>query len=392
LYHQAKDVKEAASKENRSLTADEIGKVEAIIADMSLTQRQIGAEESLQSQAAEYQSRSEETKETPRGEKMSNAFDKFLRYGKGGLNAEQRTLLNQRYDKRGTTPQKTAPDSSGGFLVPESWTGELNYAKQMIGEVEAICRVMPTATGSKLPFPKISDTSNEAELQTEGAAITVVDMAFGNTDFEAYTYGTLVKVSEQLLTDEDVNLPVYLDILLKDRIARKTNGDLTNGDGSSKPNGIITAATVGKTAAATNAITDEELMDLYHSVDPAYRKSDKVRYMMNDAIQSVLMKTQLIASENFSPIRIADDGTMFIMGKKVEINQDMDGTLAAGDKPIIFGDFNEYLVRSVNGIFVKRLDERYADELNVGFLVYRRLDGDMYSAGVPLKVLQMAAS
>jgi HK97 family phage major capsid protein len=167
---------------------------------------------------------------------------------------------------------------------------------------------------------------------------------------------------------------------------------LTNGDGSSKPNGIITAATVGKTAAATNAITDEELMDLYHSVDPAYRKSDKVRYMMNDAIQSVLMKTQLIASENFSPIRIADDGTMFIMGKKVEINQDMDGTLAAGDKPILFGDFNEYLIRNVNGVFIKRLDQRYGEELAVGFMVYRRLDGDMYSAGVPLKVLQMAAS
>jgi HK97 family phage major capsid protein len=392
LYHQAKDVKEAASKENRSLTADEIGKVEAIIADMSLTQRQIGAEESLQSQAAEYEARQENIDSNPESKIVSNAFNNFFRFGENKISKQDLNILNRSYDRRGTTTQKTAPAGSGGYLVPEEWLGEVNIAKQMIGEVENIARTINTARGGVLPFPKINDTGNDAELQTEGAAITVVDMSFGTTDFNAYTYGTLVKVSEQLLNDEDTNLATYLDILLKDRIARKTNGDLTNGDGSSKPNGIITAATVGKTAAATNAITDEELMDLYHSVDPAYRKSDKVRYMMNDAIQSVLMKTQLIASENFSPIRIADDGTMFIMGKKVEINQDMDGTLAAGDKPILFGDFNEYLIRNVNGVFIKRLDQRYGEELAVGFMVYRRLDGDMYSAGVPLKVLQMAAS
>lgn len=392
LYHQAKDVKEAAKKEGRSVTTDELGKIETIIADMQVVEREIKSEETLRSMAAQYGEKQERQSETPIEERKAKAFDTYLRHGMQSVNPNDKAFLASHFDKRGTTTQKTSPDSSGGYLVPEGWLGEINIAKQMIGEVENVARKMTTAKGNKLPFPKINDTANEAEQQTEGAAITVVDMTFGNTDFEAYTYGTMVKVSEQLLTDEDVNLPMYLDILLKDRIARKSNSDLTNGNGSSKPNGIITAATVGKTAVATNAITDLELIDLYHSVDPAYRKSDKVRWMMNDNIQSILLKTQLIASENFSPIRVAEDGTMYIMGKKVEINQDMVSTLAAGAKGILFGDFNEYLVRDVSGIFVKRLNERYADELSVGFLVYRRLDGDLYSAGAPLKVLQMAAS
>ena len=55
-------------------------------------------------------------------------------------------------------------------------------------------------------------------------------------------------------------------------------------------------------------------------------------------------------------------------------------------------DFNGYAVRTAGGISIKRLNERYGDELNVGFLAYRRIDGNLISAGAPLKVLQQAAS
>lgn len=397
LYHQAKDVREVAKKEGRSLTAEEVGKVETILEDMKVVQREISTEEELRSMAAEYAERQEVIDKIPQAQKQAKAFDKYLRYGIQNLSREERSLLGSRRDSskvsyRGTDPQTTSPDSAGGFLVPEGWSGELNFAKQFIGEVENVARPYRTNTGAKIPFPKTDDTSNEAEQQTEGSAVTVVDMTIGNTDVEAYTYATLVKVSDQLLLDEDVNLPMYLDILLKDRIARKSNSDLTTGNGTGKPNGIITAATVGKTAAATNAITDEELMDLFFSVDPAYRKSDRTCFMANDSVHSIIMKSQLIASENFSPVRINDTGDLFIMGKPVKVNQDMVASLTANAKPLIFGDFNEYIVRSVNGFFMKRLNERYAEELNVGFLFYRRLDGELISGGTPLKVLQMAAS
>jgi HK97 family phage major capsid protein len=61
----------------------------------------------------------------------------------------------------------------------------------------------------------------------------------------------------------------------------------------------------------------------------------------------------------------------------VTINQDMP-VMAANAKSIAFGDFNAaYVIRRVQGVQVKRFDERFADQLQVGFLSFARYDGNV---------------
>ena len=383
LFNQLNDVYNVAKQESRNLSSDELQKADKLIEAMNESDRQIRNLEAFAARKSEFENTPAVAEVKTSKQSRSDVFNKYLRYGMQELNREERYLL------RGTNPQTTA-DSAGGYTIPEGWTGELDWAKQFVGEVESVARVFSTATGNTLPIPKVNDTAVDAALQTEGSATTVADMTFGNTDLSAYTYSTLVKVSKQLLQDEEVNLIGYLTELLGQRIARATNAALTTGDGSSKPNGIITAATVGKTAASATAITHEELIDLYYSVDPAYRMGNSCYYMMNDAVHAAVRKLGLTAAENFNPITFANDGTMFILGKEVKINQDMVSSIATGNKTVLFGDFSGYAVRVAGGINVLRMDERYADELNVGFIAYKRVDGDLISAGAPLKVLQQA--
>jgi HK97 family phage major capsid protein len=383
LFNQLNDVYNVAKNESRNLSSDELQKADKLIEAMNESDRQIRNLEAFAARKAEFENTPAVAETKTSKQSRSDVFNKYLRYGMQELNREERYLL------RGTNPQTTS-DSAGGYTIPEGWTGELDWAKQFIGEVESVARVFSTATGNTLPIPKVNDTAVDAALQTEGSATTVADMTFGNTDLSAYTYSTLVKVSKQLLQDEEVNLIGYLTELLGQRIARATNAALTTGDGSSKPNGIITAATVGKTAASATAITHEELIDLYYSVDPAYRMGNSCYYMMNDAVHAAVRKLGLTAAENFNPITFSNDGTMFILGKEVKINQDMASAITTGNKTILFGDFSGYAVRVAGGINVLRMDERYADELNVGFIAYKRVDGDLISAGAPLKVLQQA--
>ena len=383
LFNELNDVYNVAKNESRNLSSDELQKADKIMESMNEKDRQIRNLEAFAARKSEFESTPAQGQVKDVKQSRSDVFNKYLRYGMSELNREERYML------RGTNPQTTS-DSAGGYTIPEGWTGELDWAKQFIGEVESVARVFSTATGNILPIPKVNDTATDAALQTEGSATTVADMTFGNTDLSAYTYSTLVKVSKQLLQDEEVNLIGYLTELLGQRIARATNAALTTGDGSSKPNGIITAATVGKTAASATAITHEELIDLYYSVDPAYRMGNSCYYMMNDAVHSAVRKLGLTAAENFNPISFSEDGTMFILGKEVKINQDMASAITTGQKTILFGDFSGYAVRVAGGINVLRMDERYADELNVGFIAYKRVDGDLISAGAPLKVLQQA--
>ena len=383
LFNELNDVYNVAKNESRSLSSDELQKADKIMEAMDEKDRQIRNLEAFASRKAEFENTPAQGQVKDAKQSRSDVFNKYLRYGMADLNREERYLL------RGTNPQTTS-DAAGGYTIPEGWTGELDWAKQFIGEVESVARVFSTATGNVLPIPKVNDTATDAALQTEGSATTVADMTFGNTNLSAYTYSTLVKVSKQLLQDEEVNLIGYLTELLGQRIARATNAALTTGDGSSKPNGIITAATVGKTASSATAITHEELIDLYYSVDPAYRMGQSCYFMMNDAVHAAVRKLGLTAAENFNPITFSEDGTMFILGKEVKINQDMASAIETGKKTILFGDFSGYAVRVAGGINVLRMDERYADELNVGFIAYKRVDGDLISAGAPLKVLQQA--
>jgi len=388
IFNELQDVYKVAENEKRALSADEVTKSDKMMADMDEKDRQIKNLESFAARKKQFNNVPPQGGDDFRSKKEKSvaAFNKYLRYGKTVLNADERSYL-----VRGTNPQTTVT-TAGGFTIPEGWTGELDFAKQFIGEVESISRVFATSTGNVLPIPKVDDTATDAAIQTEGSATTVADMTFGNTDLSAYTYSTLVKVSEQLLQDEDVNLTSYLSELLGQRIARATNAALTTGDGSSKPNGVITAATSGVTAAAVNAITHSELIDLFYSVDPSYRVGSNVAFMCNDAVHSAIRKLGLTAAENYNPVTFGTDGTMFILGKKVLINQDMAATIEASAKTLLFGDFSGYAVRTAGGVTVRRLSERYGDELNVGFLAYRRVDGNLISAGTPLKFITQAAS
>ena len=81
---------------------------------------------------------------------------------------------------------------------------------------------------------------------------------------------------------------------------------------------------------------------------------------------------------------------MHILGKEVKINQDMSSAITTGLTTVLFGDVSGYMVRTAGGLNIKRLDQRFADELNIGYIAYRRLDGDLISAGAPIKKLVQA--
>ena len=62
--------------------------------------------------------------------------------------------------------------------------------------------------------------------------------------------------------------------------------------------------------------------------------------------------------------------------------------IGAGQKVVMFGDFNFYWIGDRQGITFKRLNERYADMGQVGFLASHRVDGKLVLPEA-VKVLQM---
>ncbi len=319
----------------------------------------------------------------------SEAFNAYLRFGLANLTPEQREIAQARIQN----PQSnfraalgSQPDTAGGYLVPEGFYGRMESALLAYGGMLGVGFMVNTSTGNALPIPTDNDTSNKGAILSENTAVSEQDLTFGAVTLNAYTYSSkLVRVPNQLLQDAAFDLNNFLADKLGIRIARALNEHLTSGDGASKPYGAVSASTLGVTAASASDIAFDEMFDLIHSVDPAYRTG--ARFMFADSTLKVLKKKKDGDGQYLwsSGITVREPDT--IAGFPYTINQDM-AAIGSGNKPILFGDFSKYYIRRVAGVQVLRLAERYADYNQVGFLAFERWDGNLVDAGThPLKHL-----
>jgi HK97 family phage major capsid protein len=204
----------------------------------------------------------------------------------------------------------------------------------------------------------------------------------------AYAYDTeWVQVSMELLQDSAIDVEQFIGGLLGERLARRVNTELTIGDGTGDPLGIVAASAAGKTSASATAFSVDEIIDLLHSVDPAYRASPKARFMFNDTSLSQIRKLKQGDGAyiwTMGDIREGEPG--LLLGQPYSVNQAMVDA-ATGTKPIIFGDFSKYYVRKVGAPVVGVRREYYWP--NIGLAGIVRLDGDLIQSSA-VKHLVMA--
>ena len=353
-----------AEKEERELTA-QIQRLERI-------------EESERLAAAEHLEDLDKRGEKPEGAKKVDyeaAFRTWFTRGGEALTPEERSILAE---KRGTSDQVTGTPGLGGYTVPTGFLPELERAMKDYSGIMQAARILRTASGNVLYIPTEDDTSTVANKIGEGSSITIQDVTFAQKQLDAYKYATQTRLSWELMQDSAFNLDAEMRTVFGTRFGRAMNNTCTLGDGTGDPNGVVTASTLGKETTSATAITFSEMIDLLHSVDPAYRMSQSAGFMMNDAVLAALKKIQL-GTGDVSPlwlpsVRQGEPDT--ILGKRYWINQDMASTLQAGAKAVLFGDFSKYIIRMVQDVTVIRLNERYADNGLVGFVAWARWDGE----------------
>ena len=372
LIKGATAIVDAAQKEGRSLNAEEKSKFDAMEADARSIKDQIDVIERTAEMKKELAANAEVREAAPKATRKG-AFEKYLRNGMGSLNANERSIMGE---LRGTSTQIAGTDSLGGFLVPQDFSNELDMATLFTGEVERLAKKLNTAGGALLDYPTINDTATDAGLTAEAAAVTVQDMTFANAQLSAYNYASQVRVSMQLLQDNAFDLNAFLAEAMGERIARATNAAFTTGTGSSQPQGIITGASLGNTAASATAISADDILDLIHSIDPSYRNKPTFGLMANDNVIAAIRALGLGSANDFPifiPSMTAGQPDK-LFGFNLYYNNDMESAITTGKKTLLAADFSKFVVRSAGGVQMVRLNERYMDELEVGFVSYARKD------------------
>lgn len=297
----------------------------------------------------------------------------------GDLSAEERAVLRGGAVKMEGRAQSTS-STAGGYTVPVTLANEIIISMAMWGPMydEALCTTIKTSGGEQINIPTVDDTTVAVAKHVENTGLTDdggVDVTVGQKVLNAYLFDTeFVKWSIELSQDSIFNWEQLLGQLLGERLGRRANTELTVGDGTGDPNGIVTASSAGKTAAAATAILADELMDLMHSVDPAYRMSPKCRWMFNDSTFKAIRKMKDGNGQYMWDAGISGGPGPSLLGKPYAINQAM-ASIATTTKPIVFGDFGKYFVRKIGSPVIGVMRERFWPDLGIAGLI--RLDGEL---------------
>lgn len=299
----------------------------------------------------------------------------FLHYARTGDRSGLKAALNE-----GT-------GSQGGYVVPTAYSSEVVQARNDASILRrAGARVISLGGNNSFKVPTLTN-STAAVLTAEAASFNEVEPTFGQVTFTPYKYTKLVKASDEILMDNNVNL---MSIITQDAgvaFAAAENAAFTTGTGSSQPEGVVTGSSAGVTAASSSAITSDEVIDLYHSLGYLYRAN--AVWMMNDATLKVVRKLKDNNNQYLWQPSLASGAPETLLGRPVITNNSM-ATITNSAKVILFGDFSYFWIADWSQMEMKRLDELYAANGQVGFTWYSRFDSHvMLSAAI--KRLTMAA-
>ena len=320
----------------------------------------------------------------------SRIFAKWLKGGDKALSAEDYAVIRN--------TMSTTTSTEGGFTVATEVAKTVLDALKFFGGMRRVASVIQTDQGNPMNFPTSDGTSEVGEIIAENTTATAADPVFGTKSLPVYKYSSkIIAVPFELLQDSSVDVEAFVRDRMDTRLGRITNTHFTTGTGTAQPTGLITAATTGKTGLSgqTTSVVYDDLVDLQHSVDVAYRDLGRCSWMMNDLSVRVIRKIKDTAGRPIfvpgydNPVGPTPDR---LLGDPITLNNDI-AVMAANAKSIAYGDFSFYTIRDVMDVQMFRFtDSAYAKLGQVGFLAWMRAGGNFVDVGGAVKLYVNSAT
>lgn len=294
----------------------------------------------------------------------------YLRHG-SAVTAEQAIAIRN--------AMSTTTTTEGGYTVPAEVASMVIDKLKAFGGMRAVSTTITTASGVALSWPTSDGTAELGAIVGQNVVAPTADITFGTVGLNPFYYtSNQIALPLELIQDSAVDIVGFVVDRLATRIARKQNSDFTIGAGTTLPDGVIPRAGVGKTGATgqTLTVTYDDLVDLKHSVDAAYRTGAK--FMLNDLSVATVSKLKDSQGRPLWIPAVTVGAPDTILGHAVQINNDV-AVMAANAKSIAFGDLSQYYIRDVAGTtsMLRFEDSAFALKHQVGFVGFTRSGGNL---------------
>ena len=264
---------------------------------------------------------------------------------------------------------KGIDNSTGGYVFPSGDDSRLSKAIHR----ESIIRNLATfvsATGSSSTI-YAHDSDDLAAWVPENESIPIYD---GVNDFTRYPVDShklavLVKLGCDFAGDARFNIEDYLTGKLAKGFAQAEDKGFITGTGTDMPTGILGETAGAETGVTANALTFDDVIGLYFSLDKEYRPN--ATWLMNDETALALRRMKDDAGQY-----LWNPYDSLLLGKPVVISNDMPSA-ATGKMPIVFGDFRYYWIVERKPVSILVLKEKFALVDQIGYLATEFLDGKL---------------
>jgi HK97 family phage major capsid protein len=313
----------------------------------------------------------------------------------------ERQLLRQ-----GASPEELRvlawDTGSSASLVPTTLARTLyEYMEASNGIFRAPTTMINTTGGDKIEFPRVATHSIATQVSGQGTTLAGSDPVFGKMTLDAFKYGQLVVVANEVVQDSAVDIAGFLGRNIGRALGRVIATDLVAGSGSGKPNGLMTAIVGSGTIATGGSLitpTVEKLIDLQYSVNDEYRNSPDAAWLMNDSTAGTLRKLRdgaggTIGAFLWQPSLtngIINGQPDRLLDKPVYTDPNVSAAGSA-NKTVAFGDMSAYYVRTVGNPVIESDSSRYFDTDQVGFRGKWRVDGDLIDTSAVNVIRQVVA-
>lgn len=390
---------------DQRMPKDEAAKLDAILATIEQVDEDISRETRLAKLAAEQtdnlldRARESATREPGKHSEVSKALRSYLSGGISALTDQQRAEMQARQNPDIRAAMSTTTSSEGGYTVATEYMRSLEEAMRAYGGMLEVATLIQTGSGAQMNFPTADATAEVGEIVGQNSGATAGDTTFGNTTLDVYKYSSKkIALPWELVQDSFLDIEAYIQSLLAVRLGRITNTHFTVGTGTGQPRGVVTGAALGKTGTTgqTTTVIYDDLVDLEHSVNRAYRAGNQCGWMMADSSLKVVRK---IKDSNGRPIFVPgyEQGNPggapdTLLGRGITINDDV-AAMAANAKSILFGAFKKYVVRRVMDLTMFRMtDSAFTLNGQVGFVAFQRIGGNLIDAGGAVKYYANSAT
>jgi HK97 family phage major capsid protein len=360
-WEEAKALLDSAAAEKRDLSAEEQSKFDRINAELDERAAAIETIRKVEEREAKAVAAAD-------GFRVSEVAKSDYDYVRSLVKGE---IRSHQFETRGTM----TPSNASG-VVPQSFVNRVYDLAREVGPMLDLGERFETAGGEDLKIPVLTNYAT-AVLETAGATIDESEPTFSSITLGAYKYAFLVPVSSELLSDSGIDLAEVLARAAGNSIGYAVNAALTTGDGSDKPNGIMTAAGTGVSGTIAGGLfTADQLIDLTYSVDGAVRRLQGTGWLMSPT--AIRNARKLKTTDGYYLFEPGLNGATAdrLLGYPVFENPAV-AAVGSAAASLGFGYLPSYKIRLAGGLRVDRSDDfKFGNDLSV-FRFMIRVDGDL---------------